>query len=151
MESYHFPKSFLHAKCAACMAAALTCFAVETQEGSVSAYSSRSFTAPQPPPRRCCCCCCCCYCCCCCLLLLRLPCSTRLQCRALCARALALTPQVLVEKSLWGWKEVEYEVVRDRNDNCITVCNMENFDPLGVHTGERAAANAARHATFMLA
>ena len=46
------------------------------------------------------------------------------------------SPQVLVEKSLKGWKEVEYEVVRDRYDNCITVCNMENFDPLGIHTGE---------------
>ncbi|MCM1521174.1 MAG: carbamoyl-phosphate synthase (glutamine-hydrolyzing) large subunit [Muribaculaceae bacterium] len=51
-------------------------------------------------------------------------------------KALAFSPQVLVEKSLKGWKEVEYEVVRDRFDNCITVCNMENFDPLGIHTGE---------------
>ena len=46
-----------------------------------------------------------------------------------------MTNQVLVEKSLKGWKEVEYEVVRDCADNCVTVCNMENFDPLGVHTG----------------
>ena len=51
-------------------------------------------------------------------------------------KALSFSPQVLVEKSLKGWKEVEYEVVRDRFDNCITVCNMENFDPLGIHTGE---------------
>lgn len=58
------------------------------------------------------------------------------QMRALCEKALAFSPQVLVEKSLKGWKEVEYEVVRDRYDNCITVCNMENFDPLGIHTGE---------------
>ena len=50
--------------------------------------------------------------------------------------AFAFSPQVLVEKSLRGWKEIEYEVVRDRYDNCITVCNMENFDPLGIHTGE---------------
>lgn len=55
---------------------------------------------------------------------------------ALCEKALSFSPQVLVEKSLKGWKEVEYEVVRDRFDNCITVCNMENFDPLGIHTGE---------------
>jgi len=53
-----------------------------------------------------------------------------------CREAFASTPQVLVEKSLKGWKEVEYEVVRDAADNCITVCNMENFDPLGVHTGD---------------
>ena len=55
---------------------------------------------------------------------------------ALVEKALAFSPQVLVEKSLKGWKEVEYEVVRDRFDNCITVCNMENFDPLGIHSGE---------------
>lgn len=54
----------------------------------------------------------------------------------LCSKAFAFSPQVLVEKSLKGWKEVEYEVVRDCYDNCITVCNMENFDPLGIHTGE---------------
>ena len=54
----------------------------------------------------------------------------------LCSKAFSFSPQVLVEKSLKGWKEVEYEVVRDRFDNCITVCNMENFDPLGIHTGE---------------
>ncbi|MCP9611832.1 carbamoyl-phosphate synthase (glutamine-hydrolyzing) large subunit [Coprobacter tertius] len=51
-------------------------------------------------------------------------------------KALSFSPQLLVEKSLKGWKEIEYEVVRDRFDNCITVCNMENFDPLGIHTGE---------------
>ncbi len=51
-------------------------------------------------------------------------------------KALSFSPQILVEKSLKGWKEVEYEVVRDKYDNCITVCNMENFDPLGIHTGE---------------
>ena len=51
-------------------------------------------------------------------------------------KALSFSPQILVEKSLKGWKEIEYEVVRDRYDNCITVCNMENFDPLGIHTGE---------------
>jgi carbamoyl-phosphate synthase large subunit len=56
--------------------------------------------------------------------------------RNLSAKSLSLAPQILVEKSLKGWKEVEYEVVRDRVDNCITVCNMENFDPLGVHTGD---------------
>ena len=55
---------------------------------------------------------------------------------SLVEKALAFSPQVLVEKSLKGWKEVEYEVVRDRFDNCVTVCNMENFDPLGIHTGE---------------
>ncbi|OAA63677.1 Carbamoyl-phosphate synthase, large subunit [Niveomyces insectorum RCEF 264] len=56
--------------------------------------------------------------------------------RNLSARSLTLSPQILVEKSLKGWKEVEYEVVRDANNNCITVCNMENFDPLGIHTGD---------------
>ena len=50
--------------------------------------------------------------------------------------AFAFSPQVLVEENLKGWKEIEYEVVRDSKDNCITVCNMENFDPLGIHTGE---------------
>lgn len=54
----------------------------------------------------------------------------------LCEKAFSFSPQVLVEKSLKGWKEIEYEVVRDQYDNCITVCNMENFDPLGIHTGE---------------
>jgi carbamoyl-phosphate synthase/aspartate carbamoyltransferase len=54
----------------------------------------------------------------------------------LCAKAFAASPQILVEKSMKGWKEVEYEVVRDCMDNCITVCNMENFDPLGIHTGD---------------
>ena len=56
--------------------------------------------------------------------------------RSLVDKALTFSPQVLIEKSLKGWKEIEYEVVRDRFDNCITVCNMENFDPLGIHTGE---------------
>ncbi len=55
---------------------------------------------------------------------------------AVASKALAFSPQLLIEKSLRGWKEIEYEVVRDRYDNCITVCNMENFDPLGIHTGE---------------
>ena len=54
----------------------------------------------------------------------------------LCEKAFSFSPQVLVEKSLKGWKEIEYEVVRDSYDNCVTVCNMENFDPLGIHTGE---------------
>lgn len=63
-------------------------------------------------------------------------CDNREQLVALTEKALSFSPQVLVEKSLKGWKEVEYEVVRDRFDNCITVCNMENFDPLGIHTGE---------------
>ncbi|KAJ8663902.1 protein URA2 [Lichtheimia ornata] len=54
----------------------------------------------------------------------------------LCNKAFATSPQVLIEKSMKGWKEIEYEVVRDCRDNCITVCNMENFDPLGIHTGE---------------
>ncbi|GAA5900006.1 hypothetical protein JCM6882_007023 [Rhodosporidiobolus microsporus] len=56
--------------------------------------------------------------------------------RALCEKAFATSPQVLVERSMKGWKEIEYEVVRDCRDNCITVCNMENFDPLGIHTGD---------------
>ena len=55
---------------------------------------------------------------------------------SLATKAFAHSPQILVEKSLKGWKEIEYEVVRDQYDNCITVCNMENFDPLGIHTGE---------------
>ena len=63
-------------------------------------------------------------------------CDNEEQLRALCEKALAFSPQVLIEKSLKGWKEVEYEVVRDRFDNCITVCNMENIDPVGVHTGD---------------
>ncbi|KAI0925314.1 hypothetical protein AcV7_005586 [Taiwanofungus camphoratus] len=58
------------------------------------------------------------------------------QLKALCTKAFATSPQVLVEKSMKGWKEIEYEVVRDCRDNCITVCNMENFDPLGIHTGD---------------
>jgi len=54
----------------------------------------------------------------------------------LCHKAFAASPQVLIERSMKGWKEIEYEVVRDAHDNCITVCNMENFDPLGIHTGD---------------
>ena len=63
-------------------------------------------------------------------------CDNEAELDKLCEKAFAFSPQVLVEKSLKGWKEIEYEVVRDRYDNCITVCNMENFDPLGIHTGE---------------
>ncbi|MGM9799325.1 MAG: carbamoyl-phosphate synthase (glutamine-hydrolyzing) large subunit [Muribaculaceae bacterium] len=63
-------------------------------------------------------------------------CDTPEELVSLTEKALSFSPQVLIEKSLKGWKEVEYEVVRDRYDNCITVCNMENFDPLGIHTGE---------------
>ncbi|KXX83087.1 Carbamoyl-phosphate synthase arginine-specific large chain [Madurella mycetomatis] len=62
--------------------------------------------------------------------------NTEEELRNMAARSLTLSPQILVEKSLKGWKEVEYEVVRDANNNCITVCNMENFDPLGIHTGD---------------
>lgn len=63
-------------------------------------------------------------------------CDDEAQLLALAEKALSFSPQLLIEKSLKGWKEIEYEVVRDRFDNCITVCNMENFDPLGIHTGE---------------
>ena len=63
-------------------------------------------------------------------------CNNDSELKKLTAKAFTFSPQVLVEKSLKGWKEIEYEVVRDRFDNCITVCNMENFDPLGIHTGE---------------
>ena len=63
-------------------------------------------------------------------------CDNEEQLNTLAEKAFSFSPQVLVEKSLKGWKEIEYEVVRDRYDNCITVCNMENFDPLGIHTGE---------------
>lgn len=63
-------------------------------------------------------------------------CDNEEELNKLAEKAFSFSPQVLVEKSLKGWKEVEYEVVRDRFDNCITVCNMENFDPLGIHTGE---------------
>jgi carbamoyl-phosphate synthase (ammonia) len=56
--------------------------------------------------------------------------------RDMATKALSTSPQILVEKSMKGWKEVEYEVVRDAYDNCVTVCNMENFDPLGIHTGD---------------
>ena len=62
--------------------------------------------------------------------------ANREELKNLSSRSLSLAPQILVEKSLKGWKEVEYEVVRDASNNCITVCNMENFDPLGIHTGD---------------
>lgn len=63
-------------------------------------------------------------------------CENEAELDAIAGKAFSFSPQVLVEKSLRGWKEIEYEVVRDSYDNCITVCNMENFDPLGIHTGE---------------
>lgn len=63
-------------------------------------------------------------------------CNNEEELNTLAEKAFSFSPQVLVEKSLKGWKEIEYEVVRDQYDNCITVCNMENFDPLGIHTGE---------------
>lgn len=63
-------------------------------------------------------------------------CDNEEELNKLAEKAFSFSPQVLVEKSLKGWKEIEFEVVRDRFDNCITVCNMENFDPLGIHTGE---------------
>ena len=62
--------------------------------------------------------------------------SNEEELKNLSSRSLTLSPQILVEKSLKGWKELEYEVVRDKDNNCITVCNMENFDPLGTHTGD---------------
>ncbi len=63
-------------------------------------------------------------------------CNNEQELRALAEKALNYSSQLLVERSLKGWKEIEYEVVRDKYDNCMTVCNMENFDPLGIHTGE---------------
>ena len=63
-------------------------------------------------------------------------CTDEAHLRDMAAKALSVSPQILVEKSMLGWKEVEYEVVRDTQDNCVTVCNMENFDPLGIHTGD---------------
>ncbi|XP_077867076.1 uncharacterized protein LOC144356037, partial [Saccoglossus kowalevskii] len=60
--------------------------------------------------------------------------NNREELNKIVTNAFAMTTQVLIEKSLLGWKEVEYEVVRDAADNCVTVCNMENFDPLGIHT-----------------
>lgn len=63
-------------------------------------------------------------------------CTDTAHLKEMAAKALSVSPQILVEKSMLGWKEVEYEVVRDTQDNCVTVCNMENFDPLGVHTGD---------------
>lgn len=72
-----------------------------------------------------------------------------------CLQALTLSNQILIEQSLLGWKEIEYEVVRDAADNCVTVCNMENFDPLGVHTGithyafQRMFDNCFKHQIFL--
>eukprot|EP00934_Nitzschia_sp_Nitz4_P008454 Nitzschia sp. Nitz4//scaffold7_size249615//193132//197941//NITZ4_001201-RA/size249615-augustus-gene-0.14-mRNA-1//1//CDS//3329558514//8444//frame0 len=63
-------------------------------------------------------------------------CADEAQLRDMAKKALSVSPQILVERSMKGWKEVEYEVVRDAYDNCVTVCNMENFDPLGIHTGD---------------
>lgn len=63
-------------------------------------------------------------------------CTDEAHLRDMARKALSVSPQILVEKSMLGWKEVEYEVVRDTHDNCVTVCNMENFDPLGIHTGD---------------
>ncbi len=63
-------------------------------------------------------------------------CNNKKELNVLLKQSLSQAPQVLVEESLQGWKEIEYEVMRDSNDNCITICNMENFDPLGIHTGE---------------
>lgn len=63
-------------------------------------------------------------------------CTDEAHLRDMAKKALSVSPQILVEKSMKGWKEVEYEVVRDTHDNCVTVCNMENFDPLGIHTGD---------------
>ena len=63
-------------------------------------------------------------------------CRNEKELRKLVNKALSHTSQILVEEYLEGWKEIEYEVMRDKYDNCITVCNMENFDPMGVHTGE---------------
>ncbi|KAK6056956.1 Carbamoyl-phosphate synthase L chain, ATP binding domain protein, partial [Cooperia oncophora] len=62
--------------------------------------------------------------------------QNRAELVAIAQQALAHSDQVLIDKSLKGWKEIEYEVVRDAYDNCVTVCNMENIDPLGIHTGE---------------
>ena len=61
--------------------------------------------------------------------------------REQCGKAFSISRQILVDKDLRGWKEIEYEVVRDSRDNCITVCNMENFDPVGVHTGDSIGRN----------
>lgn len=64
-------------------------------------------------------------------------------------KAFSCSDQIIIDQDLRGWKEVEYEVVRDNRDNCITVCNMENFDPLGVHTGQ-SSHNAGRHYSISL-
>ena len=63
-------------------------------------------------------------------------CMTDEDLRERAAKAFRYANQILIEESLTGWKEIEYEVVRDRHDNCVTVCNMENLDPMGIHTGE---------------
>lgn len=68
--------------------------------------------------------------------------NTKEELRTLAQQALAHSNQLIIDKSLKGWKEVEYEVVRDAYDNCITVCNMENVDPLGIHTGESKIGRA---------
>ncbi len=85
-------------------------------------------------------------------------CNNEEELRKMAEKAFSYAPQILVEKSLKGWKEVEYEVVRDCHDNCITVCNMENFDPLGIHTGEsivvapsQTLTNSEYHALRQLA
>ena len=59
-----------------------------------------------------------------------------IELKSLAAKAFSCSSQILIDQDLRGWKDLEYEVVRDCNDNCITVCNMENFDPLGIHTGD---------------
>ena len=69
------------------------------------------------------------------------------QLRKVAKRALALSPEVLIEECLYGWKEIEYEVVRDCRDNCIAVCNMENFDPMGIHTGESIVVSPSQTLT----
>ena len=65
-------------------------------------------------------------------------------------QALQKSPQILVEKCLYGWKEIEYEIMRDRNGNSITICNMENFDPLGIHTGDSVTVAPALTLTLSL-
>ena len=74
-------------------------------------------------------------------------CNDDAELTALAEKSFSYSPQVLVEKSLKGWKEIEYEVVRDAYDNCITVCNMENFDPLGIHTGESIVVSPSQTLT----
>jgi len=69
------------------------------------------------------------------------------QLKKVAKRALALSPEILIEECLYGWKEIEYEVMRDCRDNCITVCNMENFDPMGIHTGESIVVSPSQTLT----